>query len=495
MKLQSIFSTAAAGAWLLAGSAATAGAIDVTIYSSVQGGQRSAELYRSAPGDARSVPGYAHVRSERETRATDGAFSLSGWPEALEPGSLVLNPADGAAIAELEWIRPERDAATLLQSYLDREIVVEQQRGQSVDIFRGRLISAGPPLVLAGDDGAVRVFDAWQGLRFPEAVERVTSAARVRGRFAEAVDGTRSFGVAYLTGGLTWWLDYHALITAEGDCRMDLSGRAVMVNRSGTDFPRANIHLVAGTPNRVRDDSARPQNLGMRAEMEKLSAPAAFGKAESVSEYYRYSLDRPADLPDGSTVQRPLFQPVSDIACSRERVMDNTRGVAYYGGVRHDRGFAAGSGADIAVYVRFANTEDNGLGRPLPAGGIRVAARSPNGGVTFIGEDDIQRIPAERDGLLQIGTAFDLMGERTQTDFSYDERQRRIVERFEIVLTNGGDESATVVVLESLARSADWQITDTSHEFEKTRSDRIRFEADVPEKGREVVTYTVTYTW
>lgn len=490
MNFRSIVNRAAGGC-LAAGLCGTAVATDITLYST--GGQPSPELYRSAPGNAEAVPGYAHVRTRRDVNAEDGEFSLAGWPEALEPGSLVLEPDTGEMIAELEWLQPERDAAALLAGYRAREIVVEQSRGTSVDTFRGRLLSAGPPLVLAQDDGAVRVFDSWQGLRFPEAAERVTSDSRVRGRLNESRTGELKLDVGYLTGGLTWWLDYHATIAGEGQCRMDLSGRAVMVNRSGADYPDANIHLVAGAPNRARAGSDGRAQYRMKAEA--MAAPAAFDSAEQVAEYYRYSLDRPVDLADGTTVQRPLFAPVTDIPCARERVMDNTRGMGWYGGVRSDRGFAAGAAGDIAVYLRFDNTESDGLGRPLPAGGIQVASRDGDGGVTFIGEDTLERIPAGREGRIRIGAAFDLMGERTQTDYRYDERQRLIEESFEIELTNGGGDAATVVVLESLARAANWEILKSSHDFEKVQSDRIRFAVDVASKGATTLTYTVRYSW
>ena len=475
------------------GLAGPAMATDVTVYSSVQG-RPPAELYRSAPGNADAVPGYAHVWTVRDVEVDDGAFSLAGWPDGMEPGTLILEPGDAPDVAMLEWHRPERDAAALLQAWVGREIVVEQQRGDSVDSFRGRLVSPGSPLVLAMADGTVRVISSWQGLRFPGAEPRVSAESSVHGRFAEAIDGRRRMQVGYLTGGLAWWLDYGVMATAEGECSLSLTGRTVLVNRSGADYPNARVALVAGTPHRADGGAQKAGYRTGRMEMEAMAAPASFGQAERVSEYYRYTLDRRVDLLDGTTVQRPLFETVDDIGCERERVMDNTRGLAWHGGVRSDRGFATGS-ADIAVYLRFANREDNGLGRPLPAGNVRVSTRDREGRVTFVGEDVMERVPAERNARLRIGTAFDLMGERIQTDFRYDDRQDLIEETYEIELTNGGDRPATVIVLEPLARSANWQMISSSQDFEKTAADRVRYEIDVPAKKSATVSYTVRYTW
>ena len=136
------------------------------------------------------------------------------------------------------------------------------------------------------------------------------------------------------------------------------------------------------------------------------------------------------------------------------------------------------------------------LGMPLPAGRIRVSQLDPaDSSLAFIGEDRIDHTPRNEDVLIEMGNAFDVVGERKQTDFRLDLSTRNLWETFEIRLRNQKDEPVEVVVLENLYRYANWRIEDSSHRHRKTQSDRIRFELDVPSEGEVVLTYTAHYHW
>ena len=59
----------------------------------------------------------------------------------------------------------------------------------------------------------------------------------------------------------------------------------------------------------------------------------------------------------------------------------------------------------------------------MPAGRIRAYKRDDaDGSQEFIGEDVIQHTPKDEDVLMKLGIAFDVVGERKQTDFTLDAR-------------------------------------------------------------------------
>src|SRR4029079_17541173 len=71
----------------------------------------------------------------------------------------------------------------------------------------------------------------------------------------------------------------------------------------------------------------------------------------------------------------------------------------------------------VQVFYKFRNDEASGLGMPMPAGVIRVYQADTKGGLQFAGEDRIDHTPKDEDITIKIGTAFDVICERKQTDF------------------------------------------------------------------------------
>jgi hypothetical protein len=94
-----------------------------------------------------------------------------------------------------------------------------------------------------------------------------------------------------------------------------------------------------------------------------------------------------------------------------------------------------------------------------------------------------------------MGNAFDVVGERKQTDFRVDTRTRNLWETFEIRLRNHKEEAVEVAVLENLYRAANWEIENASQKWGKENSNRIRFDVRVPSEGEVVITYTAHYSW
>ena len=96
---------------------------------------------------------------------------------------------------------------------------------------------------------------------------------------------------------------------------------------------------------------------------------------------------------------------------------------------------------------------------------------------------------------LNLGSAFDIVAERKQTDFKMDERARWIRESFEIRIRNHKEEAVEVIVKENLYRWANWTIEQKSHDFTKEDARTVHFPLSVGKDAETVLTYTVLYTW
>jgi len=96
---------------------------------------------------------------------------------------------------------------------------------------------------------------------------------------------------------------------------------------------------------------------------------------------------------------------------------------------------------------------------------------------------------------LFLGNAFDLVGERKQTDFKFI-ASNVIEETFEIHLRNRKENQAVEIrVPEHLYRWSNWEILSSSDPFSKLDSSTAEFRVTVQPGEEKVLTYTVRYSW
>jgi len=278
---------------------------------------------------------------------------------------------------------------------------------------------------------------------------------------------------------------------------MDLAAWVTLVNQSGGSYPNAQLKLVAGEVNRAPAAAPAPmvmaklENRAMRDE-----ASAGFTES-SLSEYHLYTLGRRTDLPENSTKQLELFPAVRAVACRKQLVFTAAPlPWSWWSGPIQHQGYAATSQGSVGSYLEFDNKEANRLGVPLPAGRVRVnMANQSDGALEFVGEDVIKHTPRNETLRIKLGNAFDIVGERKQTNFRIDTSAKTIDESFEISVRNRKKEAATVVVREYLYRWSAWEVSAKSHAFEKRDAQTIDFPLDIAANAEAKLTYTVHYHW
>jgi hypothetical protein len=285
---------------------------------------------------------------------------------------------------------------------------------------------------------------------------------------------------SYLTSGIHWKADYVAVLN-KSDTMTDLTGWVTIHNQSGATYQNALLKLVAGDINRVqgemRTDYARPVAAAKEASPQF--------KEESFFEYHLYTLDRRTTIKDNQTKQMTLLD-AKQAPASKLFIFAGSPQYYYY---------PANQGTQkqkIGVFLELENTKKNNLGMPLPKGTVRVYKGDKDGSLQFVGEDRIDHTPKDEKFKIKIGEAFDVVGEKVQTD--YKRLGRNLFEvAFEVSLRNHKNEDIQVFVEEPIP--GDWEMISKTHPYEKLNAHLIRFQVPVPKDKEEKVKYRIRFKY
>jgi hypothetical protein len=328
------------------------------------------------------------------------------------------------------------------------------------------LASDGGWVVVRENDGGLRTLSrtSIDDARFTDPPQRLFT----RPMLEVAIEGGRKGDVpaelSYLTGGLSWSAE-HTLVRT-GETSGSWATSVTVDNTTGRDFSGVTLKLVAGEPQR-----AAPPPMPVMARMsvmaEGAAAKASLGE-EAFADYHLYTLDRPASLRDRETQMLTMLE---------TRSVELTPRYVF-------RGF---EGRGVRILLVLMNETAKGLGVPLPAGRVRVFAPDAAQDLQFTGETTIGHTAEGEKLTLDVGQAFDLVGERRETEnrrLSDRERQTSV----ELKLRNRKKVPVTIVVEETT--TGDTEIIAKSQEFVRKDANTIQFTVPVAAGKEAVVTYT-----
>ena len=305
--------------------------------------------------------------------------------------------------------------------------------------------------------------------------------------------------LAYVTGGMTWKADYNVVSPEVGDT-LDLTGWVTMDNQSGKTFENARIKLMAGDVSKLQ-----PSGGGYGGGRGAFSLGSSDAAAPNVTEkafddYHLYTLAHPTTLRDRETKQVEFARAanvVSKVVYVYDGVLidSNQYGNWNYESIRSQPQFGTQSNPKVFAMREFVNSQANGLGIPLPKGRMRFYRRDSDGQLEFVGENDIDHTPKDETVRVYTGNAFDIVGERKQTDFKMNNQDSAADESFAISLHNHKAVPVEVRVVEHLYRGVNWTITAKTNTFLKTDAHTIEFRVALAPDEEKTVNYTVHYTW
>lgn len=453
-----------------------------------QGGDIAVTVYNS---------GTALIREQREIQLEEGVNQIA-WrdvAETIDASSVAFRSlSDPAATVVLEQSsRADQSLIKmLLAQNLDQSIEITDSEGAT---FSGRLLS------LDGDDAVVQTgpseiavirLHAIRALDLPALPADLYSGPALQLTLNSARAGQQDVELTYLAGGINWSADYNLILNAD-ETALDLRGMITLSNYSGRAFSEANLKLIAGAVNRIRSQAefAESRMMAMSADA---AAESDFVAERGAFEYKLYEIARPLTISENEIKQIAFISGTKIPAQTGYRFDSSPAFRGYYAPIDYLEGYEAGS-ADVLTYLEFSTGEASGAGADLPAGRIRVYQADRDGSIILIGENTIDHSPKGEGLRLQLGAAFDLVGERTRSNFERESRTK-VVESFEIRLRNHkAGETVEIRVPERLYRWSDWQISESSAPFEKLDAASIEFVVAVAPGAEEVLTYTVQYTF
>lgn len=442
--------------------------------------------------------GTALIRDQRTLSLDEGlnTINFTDVASTIDRTSVTfksLSHPAGTHVLEQNYIYDLVNSDALLTRYLDQTISITTADGT---VYVGQLLSGrNREAILRTDSGevlVVRLNDA-RDIRFPELPEGLITRPTLQWLLSSSVAGEQQIELNYLASGMNWSADYNILLATDGNA-LDLNGWVTLENRSGRAFHDAQLKLVAGDLNRIDPD----YDTGDYREYRMMvSEPEAFSREvdqRELFEYQLYEIGRPVTVGNNETKQIE-FVTGSNVKAQTFFKYDESPRASYRYPIdspTHDGTYKKG---DVRTYLEFNTGKESGLDADLPAGRIRVYQEDVDGAGLLIGENEIDHMPNGEDVIIYLGDAFDIVGERKQTNFEYI-NAHTIEETFEIRLRNRKDNKTVEVrIPERLYRWGDWSIVSSSDAFKKESSNAIEFRVTVQPKAEAIVTYTVRYSF
>jgi len=239
-------------------------------------------------------------------------------------------------------------------------------------------------------------------------------------------------------------------------------------NTSGRAFEDVNLKLIAGDVNKVQEEYYRSKDMYREDALQAGSMAAPSFEEKAFHDFHMYTLDQKVSFANNQTKQIELY-PTQNV---------NAEAVYEY----------ATWAAGVKSVIKFKNTEENGIGKPLPKGVIKVYKQDTDGNLEFIGEDRIDHTGRNEEVTINTGTAFDLVGStmvRDQTQISKNTSERSI----QITLRNNSTEAKTINVIHQMGGNSRIISVQDDHEYTVDTNNKVTFEIPVQSDGQVILTF------
>jgi len=422
--------------------------------------------------------GLALVRDTRAIKlpAGESLLQFEDVAQQIRPETVGLkstsNPGTVSILEqnyEYDLISPNK----LLEKYVGKTVKLQNFNSEITSgVVEAELLSMNEGPVYKVDN---EIFLGYPGnVVLPEIPENLISKPSLIWTLNNAA-GDQTLEVTYLTNGVSWSADY-VITLAKEETSLGVAGWVTMNNQSGATFTNAQLKLVAGEVNIAQPEAMPTREMAYA----KVAMAPPMPQQEAFAEYHLYTMPRRTTIKQNQSKQLALLAG-ENVACGKKY---EYRGQEFF----YSQQMPPTGEEHVGVFLEFRNEEKNGLGIPLPAGVMRVYQEDSEGMLQFAGEDRIKHTPKDENVRLRLGEAFDIIGERVQTDFKVIANNVH-ESAFEITLRNHKTTDITVDVVEPMP--GDWRVLEKSHEFVKKDARTAIYSVAVPKDGEVKVTYRV----
>ena len=411
--------------------------------------------------------GIALVKERREINLDSGVNQVkyTDISSGIDPGSVILEDPENkdTVLLEQNYEYDLLNSSSLLEKYLGKEVNVTDRNGET---YTGILLShADNSVVLETEAKKVVVIEAFSKIELAGSSELSIKPALIW-QIYSPVSGTRKLMISYLTSGMSWEADYVLISNAE-NTEADIRGWVNIDNKAGMTYENAVLKLVSGQINRASKPA--PPRTEEKAVANEVAASQAPFTEEGLFEYHLYTLKNPVTLKNNQAKQISLLS-ANSVPLEKKLIYDSSL---------NDK---------VLAYFTFKNSNESGLGMPLPKGIVRIYSIDSSGGLQFLGEDRIKHTPEAGELRVAVGSAFDLTARRNETNYQrISDKVERVTSQIE--LNNSKSEDQAVTVVEHLF--GEWEILESSDNYEKIDAFTIEFRVMVPAKGTKSISYTI----
>ncbi len=406
------------------------------------------------------------VRSRFELDLQNGRqeYNFDDITNRINPASVIVT-GGGIRVAEQNYEYDLAGKYQIMAKYLDREVMVitkDQSKLRGILKFTDGssigIIENGTGRLLVISDSET------QWIQLAELPANFYTKPTLHWSLIAPKAGKYPVQMTYLSGGFSWDVTYN---TVWDEKTLLLNSWVTINNRSGRAFDDVNLKLIAGDVNQVYTGY---NGAGMAADRMKVSAAyeaaAPSFEEKAFHDFHMYTLDQKVSFANNQTKQLELYAP------------QNVKATAQYEYPVYSNG--------VKSMIKFKNTAENGAGKPMPKGTIKVYKQDTDGNLEFIGEDSIDHTSKNEEVAINTGTAFDLMASTRVKE--QKQVSQRVTERLiQVTLKNNSETKKTINITHQLDTNT--TLIQSDLKYTKDSNDKVTFTTDVDPSKELIFTF------
>ncbi len=391
-------------------------------------------------------------------------------PFGIDPASVILkNDNNNISLLTQNYEYDIASAQKILMKYIGEQITIHTKDDKKL---KGELQFAGFSNIGIIDNTSKKLYvlsdKQINYIEYPGVPDNFYLKPTLQWLIGSNKKGKTNFDFSYLSYGMRWEVTYNCVYNEKTE-KLSITPWVTIDNRSGKAYYNARIKLMAGDVKKNYDNDK--STGGIRHEEEEMdllySIPPMAFEEKSFADYHLYTLNQRVDVANNQVKQITMFPEKSVKA---EKVYKYTT-----------------HAQKLKSVIRFENTEENGLGLPLPKGIVKMYQEDKaDNQMEFIGEDRIDHTPKKEKVDLITGSPFDIIAKTTVLNTNNTRHSR--TSDYKVVVKNRSDKKVKVFIEHYIY--GDWNVSNYKAKFKKLNARTIQFEIELAPDSEKEVTWT-----
>ncbi len=392
-------------------------------------------------------------------------------PSGIDPASVILkNDNTNISLLTQNYEYDIASAEKILMKYIGEQITVHTKDNKQL---KGDLQFAGFSNIGIIDNTTKKLYvlsdKQINYIEYPGVPDNFYLKPTLQWLIGSDKKGKADFDFSYLSSGMSWEVTYNCVYNEKNE-KLSITPWVTINNRTGKAFSDARIKLMAGDVKKVQEYGRAKGGRGYKS-LEFADASQSFNEMEfeekSFADYHLYTLNQRVNVANNQVKQITMFPEKSVKA---EKIYKYTT-----------------HAQKLKSVIRFKNTEENGLGLPLPKGTVKMYQEDKaDNQMEFIGEDRIDHTPKKEKVDLVTGSPFDIIAKTTV--LNTNNTRHSTTSDYKVVVKNRSDKKVKVFIEHYIY--GDWNVSNYKAKFKKLNARTIQFEIELAPDSEKEVTWT-----